>query len=86
MSAKAYKYIRNVFPLLPHPVTLRKWLSKIDVKPGICQAALDMLKEKYVQANNIGKKFLCSLMVDMAIRKLIRWNAKIYTDFVTYNK
>ncbi|KYN02589.1 THAP domain-containing protein 9, partial [Cyphomyrmex costatus] len=87
MSPKACKYIRNVFPVLPHLSTLRKWHAEIDVKPGICQAALEILTEKHVQANKTGKKLLCSMMVDdIAIRKHVRWNGKQYTGFVTYNK
>lgn len=85
MSSKAYRYLRNIFPVLPHSATLRKWFNEIDVKPGICQAALNILTEKHVQANSKGKKLLCNITVDdMAIRKCIRWNRKQYTGFVTY--
>ncbi|KYN03573.1 hypothetical protein ALC62_05700, partial [Cyphomyrmex costatus] len=77
MSPNAYKYIRNVFPVLPHLSTVRKWHAEIDVKSGICQATLEILTEKLVQANNTGKKLLCSMMVDdIAIRKHVRWNGK----------
>lgn len=87
MSPKAYKYLRGIFPALPHLSTLRKWHAQIDVKPGICQAALDILKAKHVKTNNTGKKLLCSIMVDdISIRKHIRWNSKKYTGFVTYSK
>lgn len=73
MSPKAYKYIRKIFPTLPHFSTFRKWHAEIDVKPGTCQAALDILREKHDKVNNIGKQLLCSVMVDdMAIRKHIR--------------
>ncbi|XP_018371877.1 PREDICTED: THAP domain-containing protein 2-like [Trachymyrmex cornetzi] len=58
MSPKAYKYVRNAFPVLPHLATLRKWHAEIDVKPGIYQAASEILTEKHVETNNTGKKAL----------------------------
>ncbi|KYN12118.1 THAP domain-containing protein 9, partial [Trachymyrmex cornetzi] len=72
---------------LPHLSTVRKWHAGIDIKSGICEAALEILTEKHVKANNTGKKLLCSMMVDdIAIRKHVRWNGKKFTGFVTYNK
>lgn len=86
LSANAYKYLRSIFPSLPHAATLRKWYSAIDIKPGTCKAALDILREKYAQANKIGKKLICNVTVDnMVIRKLVTYNGKEYTGFVTYD-
>lgn len=86
LSAKAYKYIRRIYPSLPHPSTIRKWLSNVVVNPGTCKAALDILKSKTIEANKNEKKIFCSVMIDdMAIRKYVRWDKKNYTGFATVN-
>ncbi|KYN18373.1 hypothetical protein ALC57_09314 [Trachymyrmex cornetzi] len=61
MSPKAYKYVRKIFPVHPHLSTVRKWHAGIDIKPGICEAALEILTEKHVKANNTGKKLVLEI-------------------------
>ncbi|XP_018365043.1 PREDICTED: THAP domain-containing protein 1-like [Trachymyrmex cornetzi] len=39
----------------------RKWHAGIDIKPGICEAALEILTEKHVKANNTGKKLVLEI-------------------------
>jgi len=45
VSTKAYDYIRGtlMYPL-PSKCTIQRWLSRIDIKPGIIQPVLYLLK------------------------------------------
>lgn len=76
-SPNAYRYLRSVFnDYLPHPRTMRGWLSSVDGSPGISSQALDSLKKKAEEYKSTGKNLLVSMMCDeMSIRKKVNYNS-----------
>lgn len=76
----------EAYILLFHILQLLGWLSKIVVNPVTCEAALDILRSKTIEANKTGEKIFCSVIIDdMAIRKYVKWDGKNYNGFVTVN-
>lgn len=62
VSPKAYRYLRtNNYPL-PAMSTLRRWISKIDVNPGILKTVISLMEKKadYLEKN----ERLCVLTFD----------------------
>lgn len=69
-SPKAYKFVRGIFRSLPHPATIRKWVSVLDCEPGFIAEVFEFLK-----LNPGCKKY--SLVLDsMSIRKQVIWDKK----------
>ncbi|CAI6370656.1 unnamed protein product [Macrosiphum euphorbiae] len=65
-SPKAYKYVRKMFTL-PHPSTIRKWLSSTECEPGFLEEVFLFLKQE-VSKNSWLQD--CSLVHDsMSLRK-----------------
>lgn len=83
-SKKAYMYVRKVFnTCLPHPSTIRKWYQVVDGTPGITKEALEALRCKALEANQLGKQIICGLIVDeMAIRKHIEMDNGRLTGYI----
>lgn len=78
-SPKAYNYVRSYFQnSLPHPKTLGKWYTAVDVKPGFqALAFLSMKSEKETEP------IFCSLVFDkMAIRKHVEYDGENYHGYV----
>ncbi|CAI6377434.1 unnamed protein product [Macrosiphum euphorbiae] len=69
-SPKAYKYVRKMFTL-PHPSTIRKWLSSTECEPGFLEEVFLFLKQE-VSKNSWLQD--CSLVHDsMSLRKQLVW-------------
>lgn len=69
-SPKAYKYIRKMFTL-PHPSTIRKWLSSTECEPGFLEEVFLFLKREVFKNSWIQD---CSLVHDsMSLRKQLVW-------------
>ncbi|KAL4082634.1 hypothetical protein QTP88_029695 [Uroleucon formosanum] len=69
-SPKAYKYVCKMFTL-PHPSTIRKWLSSIECEPGFLEEVFLFLKQE-VSKNSWLQD--CSLVHDsMSLRKQLVW-------------
>lgn len=89
-SPRAYASLRNIFnDNLPCPSTLKKWysLSHSNGKPGLCQDALVVLKNKAENMSSHGQQLICTLSMDeMAIRKHIQWSdpEKIFFGRISY--
>ena len=84
-SAKAYKYVRSIIPLL-NPSLLRKWSSSVNCKPGFSRESFTAL-EREVSREAIKRD--CCLIIDaMAIRKQTIWEPKNdrYVGFADYGK
>ena len=74
-SPRAYKFVREAFSnKLPHPRTIRKWISSKNGEPGISEESIELLKIKADEAKSKGKRLLLNLIMDeMAIRRKIEW-------------
>ncbi|KAF0715996.1 THAP domain-containing protein 1-like isoform X5, partial [Aphis craccivora] len=71
-SPKAYAYVRTLFTL-PHPSTIRSWMSSTHCKPGFLSEVFNYLKEEV-------KKFdwlqdCCLIFDSMAIKKQLIWES-----------
>ena len=88
ISPKAYKYVREIFASsLPHPTTIRQWISSIKVTPGICIPALQVLKGKVNEAQKKGSQGLCNfVMDDMYLRKQMFFDGKKYCGIVDHKR
>jgi len=85
-SAKAYSYVRKTFNnALPHPRTIQKWYESVDCSPGFSKEALVALQNKVKEAEQIGRRVVCSLMLDeMAIRKKIEWTGHKFSGYFDF--
>ncbi|XP_055309913.1 uncharacterized protein LOC129573448 [Sitodiplosis mosellana] len=74
-SPNAYRYVRSVFKNnLPHPRTMRAWLSSIDASPGVTAEALNTLEIKAKEYEAQGKELLIAMISDeVSIKKKIEW-------------
>ena len=83
-SSKAYEYVRKKFDLaLPCQADLRRRYAKISADPGFTEPAFVELKKKVEDAKNVGKKVICSLMLDeMSIRKHVCFDGKRMRGYV----
>lgn len=69
-SPKAYKYVRSIFKSLPHPATIRKWVSVFNCEPGFLEEVF-----QYLKSDKNPNDF--SLVLDsMSIRKQVLWDKK----------
>jgi hypothetical protein len=51
-SRSGYTYLRNTLKYpLPSESTLKLWLSKIDIQPGILRPVLNLVKEQFIDAS-----------------------------------
>jgi len=51
-SPEAYNYVRDSFnKTLPHPSTIRKWYTTVDVTPGFTHECLKVIKIKVKEMN-----------------------------------
>lgn len=67
-SPSTYTYLRQ-FLTLPHPQTLRKWLTVVNDSPGFTSTSLNLIK-KNIMSNSIEPE--CVLICDsMSIRKQV---------------
>lgn len=83
-SNSAYYYVRKTFnKCLPHPRTLRKWMTTVDGTPGFSKESLKVLKIKAKEYRDKNQTLVCALMMDeMAIRKHVEWNGKRFVGYV----
>ncbi|KAF0724242.1 Uncharacterized protein FWK35_00027776, partial [Aphis craccivora] len=69
-SSKDYKYVRKIFTL-PHPSTIRKWLSSTECEPGFFEEVFLFFKQEV--SKNCWLQD-CSLVHDsMSLRKQLVW-------------
>jgi hypothetical protein len=82
-SGKAYDFVPKEFnTILPHPITLNKWYTKIDASPGFTKESLDTLTLK---CKNTDNTIYCALVLDeMAIRKHVEWDGSNYHGYVNF--
>lgn len=79
-SPKAYKFCRSILSL-PHPASIRNWISSVNAEPGFLSNVLTQLSKLNVEDKD------CNLILDgMAIRKQIIWDCQVnkfigYCDF-----
>ena len=81
-SPKAYDYLRPTL-CLPHPSTLRKWRSTINVEPGFLSQAMNIAK---LYADGCGEN-RCSLILDeMHLRREVEWSSDrhVYSGHVDF--
>lgn len=81
-SPNAYAYVRKMFMnILPHPVTIRRWLSSIDDNPGISEQVLNHVSELCKKAETENKQLVFNLVTDeMSIRKFVDKDFTGYID------
>ncbi|KYM99955.1 THAP domain-containing protein 9 [Cyphomyrmex costatus] len=74
-SPAAYKYVRSSFlKCLPHETTLRRWMRNLNNEPGICEQAIQEVRNQIYQAKKINKELIFNLVFDeMSIRKKIEF-------------
>lgn len=87
-SFAAYQSLRLFFDKhLPAKRTLQMWYSSIDGSPGICDSAIDIIRERTESylAKNHHPLHLSVMMDDMAIRKKLAFNidSQNFDGFVT---
>ena len=81
-SPSAYKFVRKTFDTcLPHPRTLRKWYSTIEVKAGFTEVSFSALKQQ-VQSSPDNHGVFSLIMDEMAIRQQVEWDGNKYHGFV----
>lgn len=57
-SAKSYDFVRDTFQkALPHEITIRRYLNKVDASPGFTKSSLQLIDNKvppafYLNATN----------------------------------
>lgn len=87
-SPRAYAYVRQSYDnKLPSESTIRKWYQTTEGSPGVTEESLNALKIKVQEAKTVGKKIVCSLIMDeMYIRKTIEWdkNKKKFVGYVDF--
>ena len=80
-SAQAYQYVRRHLHL-PHPDTIRKWSTSLNVEPGFLSEVVDKLKNDIQEDPDMSD---CVLMFDsMGIKKEVIYNKhkQCYAGFV----
>jgi hypothetical protein len=85
-SSSAYNYVRKTFNnCLPHPSTLRKWVSTVDGSAGFTKEAFEILNAKGGEFKAQNKVLVCGLIYDeMSIRKYVEWTGKRYFGYVDF--
>lgn len=83
-SNSAYQYVRKFFgKCLPHPSTLRKWLTSVDGAPGFTGESLNAIRYKVGDLKLRNMQLVLGLIVDeMSIRRHVHWNGKRYQGYV----
>ncbi|PAA56261.1 hypothetical protein BOX15_Mlig025972g2 [Macrostomum lignano] len=73
-SPKAYAYVRQYFQL-PHPGSLRRWLSNAKCLPGFCEQAFQELSRR--RSSNDDRSFdYCNVVADeMSLEAMVQWNS-----------
>ena len=62
-SAKAYETLRTIIKYpLPSKTTINRWISAIQIRPGVLHGALELLKAKLKEADNLSR--VCCLTFD----------------------
>lgn len=69
-SPKAYAYVRKIFTL-PHPSTIRSWMSSTHCEPGFLSEVLGFLKLEVQKCDWL--QDCCLIFDSMAIRKQLVW-------------
>lgn len=67
----AYKYVRSSFlKCLPHETSLRRWMRNFNNEPGICEQAIQEIRNQINQSKKRNKELIFILVFDkMSIRK-----------------
>lgn len=77
MSPRAYEFVRDFFNKnLPHRSTIRGWYANcnLNLKPGINEDLIDILKAKQAEAQKNGKEMILAIFFDeINIRKHVQW-------------
>ncbi|KAG8307101.1 THAP domain containing 9 [Homalodisca vitripennis] len=74
-SPKAYRYLRASNLILPHPATLRKWISKFNCCPGFLEEVFMYLRHNVKEQEHLRN---VSLVFDsMSIRKQIVYDEQL---------
>lgn len=78
-SPRAYLFIRKYFNI-PHPSTLRAWLSNFQCNPGFCEPAFEQIRLHYSQ-DPISYEY-CSLVADeISLKKHVSMDRKTGSFF-----
>lgn len=89
LSVRGYESLRKYFNNnLPHPATIRSWYANCDlnVKPGVVEGCINILKMKHQELTAAGSGLVISLLFDeMHIRKMFQWcsSSKTMQGFLT---
>jgi hypothetical protein len=83
-SPRAYSYVRTCFAnCLPHPRTIRAWLSQIQAEPGFTGEAMDAIRIRVQEAKAKGKITKVALAVDdMSLKDHIEFDGNKVTGYV----
>lgn len=83
-SKSAYKILKGILPL-PSFSTLKRWVAKIECKPGYQETVLQLLKMKSTNFLNLDK--LCVISFDeMEVSKKICYNPSYDATFGPFSK
>lgn len=81
-SPSAYQFVRKTFDTcLPHPRTLRKWCSTVEVRPGFTEASFIALKQQ-LQLSSSKENVFSLIMDEIAIRQHVEWDDNKYHGFI----
>ncbi|KAF0737202.1 THAP domain-containing protein 1-like, partial [Aphis craccivora] len=82
-SPKAFAYCRKLFTL-PHPSTIRSWISSFQCEPGLLNEVFIFLKLEIQKKNCL--KNCCLVFDSMSIRKQLVWepNKGKYSGYVEF--
>ncbi|KAG7177325.1 DNA transposase THAP9-like 1 [Homarus americanus] len=82
-SPQANKFIRKTFDTcLPHPRTLEKWYSAVEVKPGFTEASFSALKQVKKSTDETSGNIFSLVMDEMAVRQHVEWDDIIYHGLI----
>ncbi|XP_051165751.1 uncharacterized protein LOC127284392 [Leptopilina boulardi] len=61
-STSAYKQLRKAGCNLPHEITVVRWISEVDIKPGLCDSMFKKVEECIEKLPN--EERICALKMD----------------------
>lgn len=81
-SPKAYLFLRKTF-CLPTVRSLRRWLSALDVRPGLNESVLKILQMK-ADSLPVAEKLVCVVIDEIALKEHISYDARsdLFEGFV----
>jgi len=75
-SPAAYSYVRSKFKKMPHPRTIRRWLSAFSARPGLTQHSFTTITEQ-LKGPNANAYKLCTLHMDeMEIKRQVDFDRR----------